>query len=61
MTNRVLDFFYRLGDRRKRANNVAIERRHDKTYRMKEANAMLNGSIERLNSAVEKKCNGHAK
>ena len=55
MTNRLLDFLYGLGDRRKRANPVNTERRRDKSYRMKEANTMLDGSIERLSNAVTKK------
>ena len=55
MTNRVLDFFYSIGDRRKCVSPVNTERRRDKSYRMKEANTMLDGSIERLSNAVTKK------
>ena len=56
MNNRFLDFIYGLGDRRKSPGQVNIERRRDKSYRMKEANTMLDESIERLNSAAAKKC-----
>lgn len=48
---KLFDWFYRLGDRRR--GTVAVpEERRTKHYRLKEADAMMRASIERMTETL---------